>query len=268
LDVRLPPRSGREGLVVVLHGKPLKAPSLDTVLQRDIEIFNLPASVKLQASTANKLMLSSSHLGLAVVEILPKPEMRKNSKESFAEVNKDGNLKNKIGVQVGKIQRINIEKAAEERRSWQGQSLDEKWHEDNSFVGVPYRNGNPAPDSARTQLFWRKNTSFDEVQNVSLGNNRRMVVGQWKLADGIDWRDDWNSNTLSLPLGSHRGLSSEAGGLKNSGNRKAVEKKRELGFGIQGDTPVEVWVVSISRAQTPGCNSEKWRSQASLGHYL
>jgi hypothetical protein len=94
----MPPRSGREGLVVVLHGKPLKAPSLDIVLQRDIKIFKLPASAKLQASTANNLMLSSSHPRPIVVEILPKPKMRKNSKESFAEVNKNNNLKNRIRV--------------------------------------------------------------------------------------------------------------------------------------------------------------------------
>jgi hypothetical protein len=83
---------------VVLHGKPLKAPSLNTVLQRDIKIFNFPAPTKFQTSIANKLMLSSSHPGPAVVEVLPKPKMRKNSKESFAEVNKHDNLKNRIGV--------------------------------------------------------------------------------------------------------------------------------------------------------------------------
>jgi hypothetical protein len=43
-------------------------------------------------------MLSSSHLEPVVVEILPKLEMRKNSKESFAEVNKNNNLKNRVGV--------------------------------------------------------------------------------------------------------------------------------------------------------------------------
>jgi hypothetical protein len=46
LDVRLPPRSGREGLVVVLHGKSLEAPSLNAILQRDIEILNLPTLAK------------------------------------------------------------------------------------------------------------------------------------------------------------------------------------------------------------------------------
>jgi hypothetical protein len=83
---------------VVLHGKPLKAPSLNIVLQKDIKIFNFPTPTKFQASTTNKLMLSFSHPGPTVVEVLPKPEMRKNSKESFAEVNKHNNLKNRIRV--------------------------------------------------------------------------------------------------------------------------------------------------------------------------
>jgi hypothetical protein len=83
---------------VVLHGKPLKAPPLNAILQRDIKVFDFPAPTKLQASTTNKLMLSSSHPGPTVVEIFPKPEMSKNSKESLAEVNKHDNLKNRIGV--------------------------------------------------------------------------------------------------------------------------------------------------------------------------
>jgi hypothetical protein len=81
------------------------------------------------------------------------------------------------------------------------------------------------PDSPGTQLFWRKNIDFDEAQKVSLGNNKHVVADEWKLAVGIDWWDDQNSNTLSLPVGSHRGLSSEVSGLKNSGNRKAAEEK-------------------------------------------
>jgi hypothetical protein len=79
---------------------------------------------------------------------------------------------------VGKIQSIKVEKAAEERRSWQGQYSDEKWHEDDSFVGVLCRNGNPTPDSLGIQLFWQKNTSFDKVQKVSLRNNRHVVAGK------------------------------------------------------------------------------------------
>jgi hypothetical protein len=83
---------------VVLHGKPLEAPSLNTVLQRDIKILNLPTLAKFHTSTTNKLMLSSSHPRPTVVEVLPKPKMGKNSKESFAEVNEHDNLKNRIRV--------------------------------------------------------------------------------------------------------------------------------------------------------------------------
>jgi hypothetical protein len=43
-------------------------------------------------------MLSSGHPGPIVVEIFPEPEMRKDSKESFIEVHKNGNLKNRIGI--------------------------------------------------------------------------------------------------------------------------------------------------------------------------
>jgi hypothetical protein len=117
-------------------------------------------------------------------------------------------------------------------------------------VGILCRNGNPTPDSPRTQLFWRKNTSFDEVQKVSHGNNRHVVTGEWKLAVGIDWRDDQNSNNLSLPLGRHHGLSNDVGGLRNSGNGKAEEEKRELEFKSQGETSADVWVVAIGQAQS------------------
>jgi hypothetical protein len=126
---------------------------------------------------------------------------------------------------VCKIQIVKIEKAVEKGRSWQGQSSGEKRHEDNSFMGVLCRNGNPAPDSPGTQLLRRQNTGFDEAQEVRLGDDGHMYASKWKLAIRIDWRDNWNNSTLSLPLGSHRNLSSEAGKLKNSGNREATEEK-------------------------------------------
>jgi hypothetical protein len=47
-------------------------------------------------------------------------------------------------------------------------------------------NGNPTSDSPGTQIFWWKNTSFDEVQKVSLENNRHVVAGKWKSDVVID----------------------------------------------------------------------------------
>jgi hypothetical protein len=81
--------------------------------------------------------------------------MRKNSKDSFAEVHKNGNLKNRIGVQMCKIQIVKIKEAAEKGRGWQGQPSDKERHEDDSFVSVLYQNDNPMPDSPGTQLLRR-----------------------------------------------------------------------------------------------------------------
>jgi hypothetical protein len=83
---------------MILHSKPLEAPSLNVVFQRNVEILSFTASAKFQASTSNKLMLPSSHPGPAMVKILPKPKVWKNSKESFTKMNKHSKLKHRIGI--------------------------------------------------------------------------------------------------------------------------------------------------------------------------
>ena len=131
-------------------------------------------------------------------------------------------------------------------------------------MDILYRNGNPTPDSPGTQLFWRKNTSFDKVQKVSLRNNRHVVTGEWKLVVGIDWRDDRNSNALSLPLGSHRGLSSDAGGFRNSGNRKATEEiARTRVQNSRGDISRSMGWRDKSGAKRQAITREKLRSHKS-----
>ena len=83
---------------MVLHCKPLEAPSLNIVFQGDVKILNFSASTNLQASTSNKLMLSSSHPGPTVVKVLPKPKVRKNPKEDLTKMNIHSNLKYRIGI--------------------------------------------------------------------------------------------------------------------------------------------------------------------------
>jgi hypothetical protein len=105
---------------MILHSEPLKVPSLNAIFQRNVEILSLPASAKFQASASNKLLLPSSHPRLAMVMVLPKPKVWKNSKESFTKVNKHNNLKHRIGIQMRKVQRVKIEKTMKKGRNWQG----------------------------------------------------------------------------------------------------------------------------------------------------
>jgi hypothetical protein len=51
--------------------------------------------------------------------------VRQNTKESFAQVNKNGNLQNGIGIQVGQIQVIEVKETAEERGNWKSKAVDE-----------------------------------------------------------------------------------------------------------------------------------------------
>jgi hypothetical protein len=87
-----------EGLVVILHSEPLEAPSLDAILERDINVFHFPPLAKLQTSAINKLMLSSSHTRPTVVKIPPEPTVGKDSKKGLTQVYKNGNLKNGVRI--------------------------------------------------------------------------------------------------------------------------------------------------------------------------
>jgi hypothetical protein len=55
-----------------------------------------------------------------------------------------------------------------------------------------------------------------------------MITSEWKLAVGIDGRNDRSNGALSLPLGSHRNLSGGMSGLKNSEKQRSCRAKREV----------------------------------------
>jgi hypothetical protein len=69
---------------VVLNNKPLQAPSLDTILERDFKIVSLPPTAHLQTSTPNQLMLSPGHPRATVIQVLPQSKMWQDAKKSFA----------------------------------------------------------------------------------------------------------------------------------------------------------------------------------------
>jgi hypothetical protein len=69
---------------VILHGKQLKVPSFNVVLEGDIKVFHFPPPVKLQTGTTDKLMLSFSHTGSRVVQIPLEHKVGKDSKKGIA----------------------------------------------------------------------------------------------------------------------------------------------------------------------------------------
>jgi hypothetical protein len=69
---------------MILHDEPFQAPSLDVVLEWDVEVVSLPPTAHLQARTPHQLVLPSGHPRPIVVQILPKAKVWQNTKEGFA----------------------------------------------------------------------------------------------------------------------------------------------------------------------------------------
>jgi hypothetical protein len=86
---------------MIFNDKPLHAPSFDTVLEWDVKVVSLPPTAHLQARAPYQLMLPSGHPRPTMVQILPQAKVWQNAKKSFTQVNKDRNLQNGIGVQMG-----------------------------------------------------------------------------------------------------------------------------------------------------------------------
>jgi hypothetical protein len=52
--------------------------------------------------------------------------MRQNSKTGLAQVNKNRNLQNRVGIQMSQIQMVEIKETAKERRNRKSKAVDEK----------------------------------------------------------------------------------------------------------------------------------------------
>jgi hypothetical protein len=82
------------------------------------------------------------------------------------------------------------------------------------------------------------------MKEVGFRNDRHMVTGEWKLAIGVDERDDCSSGALPLPLWCHRDLSGrtsriEISGKQRSGSKgksevRAQKAKKHVGASING----------------------------------
>jgi hypothetical protein len=101
-------------------------------------------------------------------------------------MNKDGDLQNGIGVQMGQIQVIEIKKTAEKGGNRKSKTAEKKRNINNGFVGVLCWNSDPVANPPRTELLRRKNSDGHKMEKVRLINNRHMVTCERQLAIGID----------------------------------------------------------------------------------
>jgi hypothetical protein len=147
-------------------------------------------------------------------------------------MDKNRNLQNGIGIQVGQIQAIEIKETAEERRNGKSKATDKKRNINDRFVGVFCWNSNPTADPPGTELLRRKNSDGYEMKKAGFRDNGHMVTCEGQLTVGIDGGNDCYRQTRSFPLGRHLNLASEqsgsniAGEQRRPGCRKAKTRAR------------------------------------------
>jgi hypothetical protein len=192
-------------------------------------------------------------------------------------MNKNGNLQNGIGIQMGQIQAIEIKETAEERRNGKGKTADEKRNVNDGFVGVFCRNSDPTTDPLGIELFRGKNSDGYKMEKVGFKNNRHVVTCERQLTVGIDRRNDCDGRTLGFPLGRHLNLAGErSGGNIAREQRRPGCRKAKLGHRMQRRATVQyIWGFP-----GPDANSKKrpvitqplylkrCRAMSSLDHYF
>jgi hypothetical protein len=142
-------------------------------------------------------------------------------------MNKNENLQNRIGIQMGQTQMIEIKETAEERRNRKSKAADEKRNIDNGLVGVLRQDSDPTADPPRAKLLRRKNSDEDKVKKIGLRNNRHMVTCKIQLAVGIEGRNGHDRRTLILPLGHHFNLAARAGQeARSQESREGLEAEK------------------------------------------
>jgi hypothetical protein len=102
-------------------------------------------------------------------------------------MNKDGDLQNGIGVQMGQIQVIEIKKTAEKGGNQKSKTAKKKRNINNGFVGVLCWNSDPVANPPRTELLRRKNSDVHEMEKII--SQKQQTYGYLQKATGC-W-DRW-----------------------------------------------------------------------------
>jgi hypothetical protein len=115
--------------------------------------------------------------------------MWQDAKKSFAQMNINGNLQNRIGIQMGQVEAIEIKEAMEEWRNGKSKTAEKKRNVNHGFMGILCWDSDPMANPPRTKLPRGKDPDGYEVEKVRLRDNRHMVTCERQLAVGVDGRN-------------------------------------------------------------------------------
>jgi hypothetical protein len=158
-------------------------------------------------------------------------------------MDKNRNLQNGTGIQVGQIQAIEIKETAEERRNGKSKAADKKRNINDGFVGVFCQNSNPTADPPGTELLRRKNSDGYEMKKVGFRNNGHMVTCEGQLTVGIDGGMIATDELEAFRLGAISTLlASRAEAILQESREGLDAEKQKLGHGTRRRATVQyIW---------------------------
>jgi hypothetical protein len=123
-----------------VYVEPPFAPPLDRIRKFDVEVINVSSD-----TDNNAAYVISGVVGAIAAEAenaFPQSPVRRDSKEAFAQRDKNGNMEDGIGGQLVQLNPINKKKAAEEIVNWGRKAADEVINKTNPIlhwrVGVAF----------------------------------------------------------------------------------------------------------------------------------
>jgi hypothetical protein len=146
-------------------------PNLERKFQRKVEESTVGMSLDTNAS--NHLQFGSAGLVFQKEVMFEQREIWKNGKICLTEVDKDSNLKDRIGMQMNQLDFVVMEKATKKFVGWEAKPTLEEGGENNDFVGVMrweifiLSRSRLEDDTGREKVF------VDEFEELALIDGRR-----------------------------------------------------------------------------------------------
>jgi hypothetical protein len=140
-------------------------------------------------------------------------------------MNENGNLQDRIGIQMGQVKMVEIKEAAEKGRNGKTEATEKERGINHGLMGILCRDSDPMTNPPRGELPRGKNPDGHEVEKFGLGDDKHVVTCERQLAVGVDWRNHHGRRTRGLPLGRHLDSTGEQSGKRIAERIRKQESK-------------------------------------------
>jgi hypothetical protein len=140
-------------------------------------------------------------------------------------MNENGDLQDRIGIQMGQVKMVEIKEAAEKGRNGKTEVAEKERSINHGLMGILSWDSNPMANPPRTEYPRRENPDGHEVEKFGLRDNGHVVTCERQLAVGVDWRNHHGRRTRGFPLGRHLDSTCEQSGRRIADRIREQESK-------------------------------------------